>query len=78
VDYWMLSILESILFLGMFFLAVFLCVPKTIKFWRLWKQTNKTIHLSNAVAMATVALFFLAGNLLMFLQAVSGQIRLGS
>ena len=72
VDYWVTSLLGSVVFLGMFFLATFLFVPKAVKWWRLWHKTGKTIHLSNAIAVGAGAIFFLAGDMLMFLQAVGG------
>lgn len=70
MDDWILSLMESALFLGMFFVSIYLLIPKSVHFWRLWKESGKTIHLSNAVASAVAAFFLLCANFLMFIKAI--------
>jgi hypothetical protein len=68
----MLSLLDSAVFIGIFLIAVYILIPKTAKFWRLWKETEKTIHLSNAIASGVVAFSLLFANFILFLRAVWG------
>ena len=72
MDYWMLNIAQSALFIGMFFIAIFLCVPKSVKYWHVWKKTGVMIHLSHAIAVGTIAFFLLAATLFVLLQAALG------
>jgi hypothetical protein len=70
VDYWVFASIKSVLFFGMFFVDIYLLIPKTVQAWRLWKKTGKSIYLSAAAAGGSVAFCVLLGNLLIFLQAV--------
>jgi O-antigen ligase len=72
MSYSVLSILESAVFIGFFLIAVYIFVPKAIKLGRLWKETNKTTHLTNAVAASVGAFFFLTADFLIFIRAVIG------
>ncbi len=73
MDHWVLSSIESILFIGLFLVAIYLFIPKTVKFWRLWKESGKAIFLSNCVACGVGAFFLLAALFLMFIQAVGSR-----
>lgn len=68
----LISALRSLLFIGMYLIAIYLLVPKGIKFWRLWKETGKTIHLSNAIGSAAGIFFLLAADFIIFIMAIGG------
>ena len=73
MERWVLSAIESLIFIGMFLAAVYLFIPKGVKFWRLWKESGKTMFLSNAIASGVGAFFLLAALFLMFIQAIGGH-----
>jgi len=62
--------MKSFLFIGTFLIAVILLIPKSMKCWRLWKETGKTVHLSGAVSTAVMAFFLLAADFATFMFAV--------
>jgi hypothetical protein len=64
--------IRSLVSIGIFLLAVSFCVPRSVKSWKLWKENDKYVHLSNAVAAGIVAFFLLAANFVMFMKAVLG------
>lgn len=72
MDYYTISALKSLLFIGMFVIASHLCIPKAIHFWELWKKTKKTIHLSNAVASVAAAFFFYSADLTIMIMRLGG------
>jgi hypothetical protein len=72
MSYSVLSIFDSAVFVGFFLIAVYIFVPKAVKFGRIWKQTNKSTHLTNAVAASVGAFFFLAADFFIFIRAVIG------
>ncbi len=72
MDYWILSTIESVIFIGLFLAAIYLFVPKAIKFWRLWKESGKTIYLSNAIASGFGALLALSADFIKFIKTVGG------
>lgn len=72
MDPLLLSGIESLLFIGMFLVAVYFFIPKAIKFWRLWEESKKAIFLSNCVTCGAGAFFLLSAAFLMFIQAVGG------
>lgn len=53
-----ISILKSVTWLGIWALATYLFIPKSLHAWELWKKTKKSIHLSNAIG--SIVLAFLA------------------
>jgi hypothetical protein len=71
MTYGMFSAIRSLLFIGTFLIAVLLLIPHTVKFWRLWKQTGKPIHLSSSVGAGIIAFFFIAADFLGFIMAVA-------
>jgi hypothetical protein len=75
MTYEMISAMRSILFIGTFLIAVLLLIPKSVKCWRLWKETDKTVHLSGAIAAGVVAFFLLAADFVTFMMAVVGGIK---
>ena len=68
----MIGILKSLIFIGMFFIASWICIPNAIKYWFLWKETRKQKNLSIAVVYALGAFFLLSGNFVVFIRAVGG------
>gem|GEM_PF-2714631 len=57
MSYEMFSAMKSLLFIGTFLVATLLLIPKSVKCWRLWKETGKTVHFSGAVSTAVTAFF---------------------
>lgn len=72
MDPWLLSFLESALYIGTFLAAIYFLIPRSIKFWRKWKESGNLICLSNAIAFGVTALFLLTADFLMFIRAVGG------
>jgi len=72
MTYGMFSAIRSVLFIGTYLLAIGFLIPKSVRCWRLWKETDKTVHLSNAVASGVSAFFLLSGDYLIFMTAVGG------
>lgn len=72
MDYEILSILNSILFIVGFLLATYLLIPKSVEYWHQWKKTGKSIHLSNAAAAAVGALFLLIAVFFIFIRPFRG------
>jgi hypothetical protein len=72
MNYEMLSAMRSLLFIGAFLIAVLFLIPKSVKCWRLWKETGKTVHLSGAVSTGVIAFFLLAADFLTFMIVVAG------
>lgn len=72
MSYETISAMRSIVLVGTFLLAVAFLVPRSVKSWRLWKKTDKYVHLSNSVASGTVAFFLLAANFVTFMKVVLG------
>ena len=75
MDIYIISILKSVTWLGVFAIATYLGVPKCIYFWNLWKKTNKSIHLSNAVGYAVLTLFLYSLDLMVMLESIRGWTR---
>ncbi|HSX10577.1 MAG TPA: hypothetical protein VLF94_02535 [Chlamydiales bacterium] len=75
MSYGIFSAMRSLVFIGTFLIAVLLLVPQAVKFWRLWKETGKPIHLSSAVGAGVIAFFFLAADFLGFMMAAAGGFR---
>jgi hypothetical protein len=75
MTYGMFSMMRSLLFIGTFLIAVLLLIPKSVKCWRIWKETGKPVHLSGAVSTAVIAVFLLAADFLTFMIAVAGGLN---
>ncbi len=71
MNYWFLSFIESAIFIGMFLISIYLLIPKSLKFWHLWKKTDKMIYFCNAVASGVAAFFLLAADFLIFIKALA-------
>jgi len=72
MSYEVISVMKSILLVGTFLLAVLFLIPRSVKSWRLWRETDKYVHLSNSVASGVVAFFLLAANFVTFMKVVWG------
>lgn len=72
MSYEAISAMRSIVLVGTFLLAVAFLIPRSVKSWRLWKETGKYVHLSNSVAFGVVAFFLLAANFVTFMKVVLG------
>jgi len=70
MDYRILSSLESVMFIGMFLVAIYLLIPNAVKFWRAWKTSGKLIQLSNSIASGIAAGFLLVADFLIFIRAI--------
>ena len=70
--YHVISALKSVMFIGMYLIAMYLFVPKGIKFWRLWKETGRPLYFSNAISCAVGAFFLLSADFLIFMMAIGG------
>jgi hypothetical protein len=66
MESWLLSLLESVTFIGVFIIAIYVMVPLTLKNWQTWKKTGKSSSLSNSIAAGTAAFFLLIADLLIF------------
>lgn len=73
MDYWVISSIESVVFIGLFLIAIYLLIPKAVKHWQSWKKSGKSICLSNSIGCGVVAFFLLLADLLKFIQAVSSD-----
>ncbi len=65
-------LLRSALFIGLFILATYLGIPKTIHFWELWKKTRKPIHLSNAIGSAVLTFFLYSTDFAIMIMRLGG------
>ena len=72
MDYETISILKSAVFLGVFAIATYICVPKSIYFWELWTKTKKPIHLSNAVGNVMLAFFLYSADFMIMVMRLGG------
>lgn len=73
MDYYIISILKSLTFIGMFVIATYLCIPKAIISWELWKKTKKSVHLSNTVASIAAAFFFYSIDLAIIIKRIINE-----
>lgn len=71
MTYGVFSLVRSCLFIGIYLIAITLLIPQAVKFWRLWKKTEKPVHLSSAVGAGVLAFFFLAADFLGFMIVVA-------
>lgn len=67
--WWVLSLLETVVFIGVFSIAFYLLLPKAMTSWNLWQKTGKLIHLSNAGACASGCFFLVSALFVRFIQA---------
>ena len=74
MSYWVLSLTKSVLFIGMFVVAVSLCIPKGTSNWKKWKESGKSTDLSSSAASFCAALFFITADLLIFIKDVLGEL----
>jgi hypothetical protein len=70
--YHSISILKSLAWLGIWALATYLFIPKSIHAWELWKKTKKTIHLSNAVGSMVLAFLAYSANFVIMVMKLAG------
>lgn len=66
------SFLEIGVFLGIFMFTFYLLIPKTLQFWRLWRESGKTIYLSNCVASGFIAFLVLSAIFIRFIKTAAG------
>lgn len=57
-----ISLFKSITWLGLWALATYLFIPKSLQAWELWKKTHKSIHFSNAIGSMVLALLAYSAN----------------
>jgi len=72
--YHSISILKSITWLGIWALATYLLVPKSIQAWKLWGKTKKTIHLSNAIGGMVLAFLAYSANFVIMVTKLIGWV----
>lgn len=72
MDYHLISVLKSVVFLGMFAIATYICIPKSIHFWELWKKTKKPIHLANTIGSAMLAFFLYSADFTLMIMRLGG------
>jgi hypothetical protein len=72
MDYHLISIFKSLTFIGAFVIATYLCVPKTIHFWELWKKTKKPIHLANTIGNVMGAFFLYSADFAIMIMRLGG------
>jgi hypothetical protein len=70
MDYWTLSAIRSFMFIGVFLAVVCLFVPKSVKHWQLWKETGKSVHVSNFAAFVIGSFFGLTIDFIILIQDV--------
>ena len=63
MTYGMFSLIRSIIFIGLYVISIGLLIPKSVEFWKLWKQTGKSNHLSRAIGSGVTAFFLLSAYL---------------
>ncbi len=69
MSYQIISLLESILFMGSLLIVSLLFIPKAIKKFRSWKTSGKDVDLSNFIRLVIISLFILSGDYLIFIRA---------
>ncbi len=72
MTYAMFSAVKSIIFIGLDTVSIGLLIPKSIQFWKLWKETGKSAELSKAIGSGVTAFFLLSADYLTFMMAVGG------
>lgn len=72
MDYHTVSALKSLTFIGMFIIATYLGIPKSVHFWELWKKTKKTIYLSNAIGSVMLTFFLYAADFMIMIMRLGG------
>lgn len=70
MSYEIFSAIRSIIFIGLYAVSIGLLIPKSIKLWKLWKETGKPAHLSGAIGSGVTAFFFLSADYLTLMMAV--------
>lgn len=58
--------------MGMGLTATILCIPNSIKFWFLWKETKKQKNLAASITYAIGAFFLVSGVFVVFIKSVWG------
>jgi hypothetical protein len=64
----MFHIFQIVFFIGIFLAATRFLIPKSASFYAQWKRSGESKHISSAASCLSVAIFFLAANLVMFLK----------
>ena len=64
-----LSLVESILFIGLFLIVFLVLVPRAIKKFRSWKISNKDSDLTLSIGFVVMSLFLLSGDFVIFIRA---------
>lgn len=67
-----ISILKSLTWLGIWALATYIGIPKTMHAWELWKKNKKTIHLSNAIGCAVLTFFAYSADFMIMVMRLGG------
>lgn len=72
MDLQTISILKSLTFIGAFIIATYLCIPKSIHSWELWKKTKKPVHLANMVGSLMGAFFLYSADFMIMIMRLGG------
>jgi hypothetical protein len=67
-----LFVITGITIVASLLVSTHLLAPKAIEQWKMWKKTNKSIHLSSASLLGFMAASTLFGLLLRFLRIIAG------
>lgn len=72
MDIWVFNLFRISLLLGSFIIATYVVLPKAVKFFFLWKKTDKIIYLSSFVSLVVVMFFLLVAVFIMFIKSILG------
>lgn len=72
MGYHTISILKSIVFIGILVMATYLGVPKSLHFWELWKKTKKPLHLANLTGCITITFFLYSAAFIIMVMRLVG------
>lgn len=72
MDLQTISILKSLTHIFMIALPSYILVPKGVAYWKEWKKTEGTMHLSNALMLLALGALSYAGALVILIMRLLG------
>jgi len=72
MDLQTISILKSLTHIFMIVLPSYILVPKGLAYWKAWKKTEGTMHLSNALMLLALGALSYAGALVILIMRLLG------
>lgn len=69
MDSWVLSLVESVSFIGLFFLVLRFLIPKAIRSFHKWQASQKDDDLTQFIGFVITSFFLISGLFVVFIRA---------